>query len=307
MNAAADVLTCPDAELAERVGKWLDEGRLPLPEAFRWIVHRTEDAGPPWTELRTPHLQPGLRIFAGELGSPVRVETERPFGWAEVHPSLPVAEVWLRPEGLEHFEVLERSFLLVVLIFALRRAGMHHVHGAAFQDPTGQGWVLLGTSHMGKSTTTALLASRGWSLTTDDIGFLEPVGERVAVRGWRSPIALRPGGKQLLGAAGGIPLLRRQKAGFWPEELGAQWIEHVTPTRLVFPTVGEAPTQLRPITQRAAIQQAMMSSTWLFYESLEAQRHLDLLGQLVRQCTCYDATFAPDLFDAPNALQDFLP
>jgi hypothetical protein len=146
--------------------------------------------------------------------------------------------VILSPEAAERIAESTRSFLVTVLIFLLRRAGRHHVHGATALDLRSRGWLFAGDSHSGKSTTTALLCSRGWAVGTDDIAFLAPAGERVEVRAFRSRIALRSGGRELLAQEGGVPLAARGKMGFWPDELGGRWVPEVQPEIVVFTTVG---------------------------------------------------------------------
>jgi len=199
------------------------------------------------------------------------------------------------------------TFFLVALIFSLRRRGRHHVHGASVLDHSGRGWLLLGNSNSGKSTTAALLASRGWGIGTDDIAFLGEQGGRVGVTGFRSRIAVRPGGMALLQASGGIHLERRNKTGFWPEELGTRWIQDIVPEIVVFTSVGEGPTRLVPLSPIDAVKRAMSWSLWILFETTAAQEHLDLLRRLVTQARCYEANLAPDLFHAPNVLADFLP
>jgi hypothetical protein len=167
--------------------------------------------------------------------------------------------------------------------------------------------MLIGDSCSGKSTTTALLAARGWQVSTDDIAFLTARGDRAAVVGFRSPIALRPGGFDLVGRAGGIPLTSRGKTGFLPEELGGTWIQTIEPEIIVFTSVGGERTTLEPMSPAEVMAPLLHRSLWVLFEPTAAQEHLDLLARLCRQATCYRGTFAPDLFAAPGALEDFLP
>jgi hypothetical protein len=111
----------------------------------------------------------------------------------------------------------------------------------------------------------------------------------------------------LLGKAGGVPLTARGKTGFWPEELGAPWVQTVEPEIVVFTSVGGDRTTLIPSTAAEVLKGLLQWSLWVMFESTAAQEHLDLLSRLGRQAKCYHATLAPDLFDAPGALEDFLP
>jgi hypothetical protein len=210
------------------------------------------------------------------------------------------------------FEMAERGFLLVMLLFVLRRLGWYHAHGAALIDPAGRGWMFVGNSKTGKSTTSALLASCGWAVTTDDIAFLERDGAQVAVRGFRSPIALREGGRELLAARGAIPpeggneMARRMKTGYTPEALGGAWTERVVPSILLFPTIGTH-TSIGPMRPSEVLSELVIWSRWVLYEAIHSQQHLDLLGQLAAQSQAYRATFGPDLMANPSLLQELVP
>lgn len=301
-------LVCAHAILGRLISSWLEGSRLPLPPDLRLEVSLV-DTPVEWHDPRESFTQPGVRIRAGQPGGTVRIETVEPMGWAEVDESAPAASVRFLPSALDHMDRLLATFMLITLIFCLRRRGLHHMHGASLLDPMGRGWLLLGDSHSGKSTTTAFLASRGWGIGTDDIAFLRGREGHVAVTGFRSRIALRPGAMAMLQPSGGTALVRRKKTGFWPEDLGAAWIQDIVPEIVVFTSLtGDGgPTRMKPLSSLKAVRQAMQWSIWIMYESTAAQEHLDLLRQLVTQASCYEAVLAPDLFSAPNALAEYLP
>jgi hypothetical protein len=209
-------------------------------------------------------------------------------------------------DAVSRFETAERAFLLVALLFVLRRIGWYHVHCAALVDPKSRGWLLVGQSQSGKSTTSAFLAANGWHVSTDDIGFMSTAEKKVTLSGFASPIALRQGGQSLLGATGGIDMTRRQKMGFNPEDLGSRWIPRVTPEIIVFPTVGES-TTFSSMTPREAMNGLITSSLWVLFESVHAQEHLDGLSRLVSQTRSFKATLGPDLFENPNLLLELVP
>ncbi len=220
---------------------------------------------------------------------------------AVIHPTLPQADLWLSPAAVSHLEAGHRSFFLIVMVFVLRRLGWYHVHGAALVDPSGRGWLLAGDSGSGKSTTTALLASNGWAVSTDDIGFLVNRGSAAAILGFHSPIALRAGGQRLLGAAGGVRLARRDKSGFLPEELGGRWVAEVVPEVIAFPRLGER-TGVGPMGPAEVLVSLVKWSQWVMYEPVHSQEHLDALGRMASQARCFDLTLGPDLFEHPERL-----
>jgi hypothetical protein len=295
-----------DPVLEAAVTAWLDESRMPLPDGLKLRLEVVDSVGT-WEDPREVFPQGEVEIRAGDPLGWVHLTWRARPARARIEEHRPEAYVELSRAALEEFDLLLRSFLLVSLIFLWKRNGRYHVHAGTAIDSKGRGWMLVGDSRSGKSTTTALLASRGWQVSTDDIAFLQARGDRASVLGFRSPIALRSGGFNLLGKAGGIPLEARAKTGFWPEELGATWIQTVEPDIVVFTSVGGDRTTLTPVSSAMVIRELLQWSLWVMFEATAAQEHLDLLSRLGRQARCYQATLAPDLFAAPRALEDFLP
>lgn len=304
--ATSPSVSSNDPALGAAVASWLADSRMALPPGFRLRLEVVDSVGV-WDDPREVFPQGDVDIRAGEPLGWVHITWRAAPARARIDADQPEAIIEVSREVVERFDYFFRSFLLVTLIFLWKRSGHYHVHAGTAIDSSGRGWMLIGDSCSGKSTTTALLAARGWQVSTDDIAFLTSRGGRAAVVGFRSPIALRPGGLSLLGRAGGIPLQSRGKTGFWPEELGATWVQTIEPEVLVFTSVGGERTKLERMSTSDVIAQLLQWSLWVMFEPTAAQEHLDLLAQLGRQARCYRATLAPDLFDAPGALEDFLP
>ena len=296
---------CNDPRFAELVSDWLRESGMPLPAGLRLTITVSESV-PRWEDPRELYTQADVEIRAGEPLHWVHI------GWtfapavARISAELPYAAVYLSPEAVRDPDRIFRSFLLIVMIFMWRRDGCYHMHAGTAVDSKGRGWLLAGNSGTGKSTTIALLASRGWQVGTDDIAFLTASNGRAEVLGFRSPIALRRGGYDLLACQGGVPLVRRGKTGFEADELGGSWLSRVEPDFVLFTSLGER-TRLSPIPARDSVKNLLQWSPWVMFETTAAQEHLDLLARLGRQARCYQAELAPDLFAAPGALEDFLP
>ncbi|MFN2316528.1 MAG: hypothetical protein ABR551_08380 [Gemmatimonadales bacterium] len=303
-------LHCPDAELAAELRRWLDDSGLTWPGHFR-INARLVDAIPDNTDPRESYQETDVAIQAGPPDHTVRIRWTSAPAEAIVDGTAATMELHFTAEALAKIEGAERGFLLVALLFILRRLGWYHVHGASLIDPTGRGWMFVGNSKTGKSTTSALLASHGWTVSTDDIAFLERQDGKVAVRGFRSPIALREGGRDLLAARGRLPdegteLARRKKTAFTPESLGGRWTEVVVPSTLLFPTIGEK-TAIEEMRPGKVLAELVVWSRWVMYEALHSQQHLDLLGALAAQSQVYRVTFGPDLMDNHLLLQELVP
>jgi hypothetical protein len=299
-------VSASDATLETALVDWLRQSRMALPDDFR-IRLEIVDSVAEWDDPREAFEQGDTDIRAGEPLGWVHLSWRKAPARARIDSERPEAFVEMSREAVDQLDYFFRTFLLVVLIFLWKRAGRYHVHAGTAIDPKGRGWMLIGNSCSGKSTTTGLLASRGWQVSTDDIAFLTAQGARAAVVGFRSRIALREGGFGLLGRAGGMPLVDRGKTGFWPEELGAAWVQTVVPEIILFTSVGGERTELSPMSAGEVMAELMQWSMWVMFEPAGAQEHLDLLARLGRQAQCFRATLAPDLFAAPGALEDFLP
>jgi len=297
-----------DAELAALVSAWLGGSRIPLPEGFRLVLEVTEEI-PSIEDPRTAYSQSSVDIRAGAPLGWVHLQWRSLPAMARVEEDRPVAKVFLSRAAIADPELLFQTFLLLVLIFLWRRAGRFHLHAGTAVDPNGRGWLLAGPSESGKSTTIALLAARGWRVGTDDIAFLTGANGRAAVLGFHSPIALRPGGHQLLAShvGDGIALRRRNKTGFFAEDLRGGWLPSVEPDVVLFTELGSERTRLEPLPPAAIMRSLLQWSPWVLFEPTASQEHLDLLSRLGRQARCYRAQLAPDLFEAPRALLDFLP
>ncbi len=297
---------CNDPGLEASMVAWLLESRMALPADFRLRL-TVVDSVAVWEDPREIYPQADVDIRAGEPLGWVHITWRAAPARARIEEDRPEATIEVSREALLQLDYLLRSFLLATLVFLWKRAGRYHVHAGTAIAPDGRGWMLIGDSCSGKSTTTALLATRGWQVSTDDIAFLAASGDRAAVVGFRSQIALRPGGLALLGQAGGIAMPRRAKTGYWPEDLGATWVQTIEPEIIVFTSVGGERTTLEPMAAIDVIRHLLRGSLWVMFEERAAQEHLDLLAQLGRQSRCFRGTLAPDLFSAPGALEDFLP
>lgn len=305
MDAPTYHLTSDDPGVGDRLRAWLDGTCLAWPGPFQLDVEVGGD--PPMVhDPRPPLRQPTVAIQAGPPDGSVRITWDIAPAVAVVHPTHPRARLWLSEAAAGQLHRGERSFLLVLLVFLLRRLGWYHVHGGALLEPGGRGWLLAGGSGTGKSTTTALLASRGWRVSTDDIGFAlsEPSGIRIA--GTRSDIALRPGGVALLDRGGGSRIPRRGKLGFGAEALGGGWVATVRPDIIAFTQLGPK-TGFTPLAPREVLAELVSWSQWVLYEPLHAQEHLDVLSRLAGQAPGFRLVLGPDLHEHPGLLEEFNP
>jgi hypothetical protein len=296
---------CPDPAIRRSVESWLEEGRIEPPLPLGIDIHL--QALPRRPDLPPPVFrQPGVTLHLLPPDNRLLISWETAPAVAELSSDDRCARVVLSPQAVEHIEESKRTFLLTVLIFLLRRVGWHHVHGGTAVDPTGRGWLFAGNSGSGKSTTTALVGTRGWAVGTDDIAFLAQTGERVAARSFRSRIGLRPGGQDLLARMGGVPLPDRGKVGYWPDELGGTWAPRVEPEIVMFTTVGDDSTRAERLGPGETLAELVRWSAWVVVEPGLAEQHLALLARLGRQSRAYRLSLGRDLFRHPDLLSELI-
>ena len=291
-------------ELETAVQQWLGDSRLPMDqwphlefrEVERLIVNH---------DTRPVFNQPTVAIQAGAPGGGVRIRWDVAEAEALVDEFSPMATILVTPAVYSNTDLFLRSMMLVVVLFALRRHASFHIHAAALESPAGEGWLLAGNSGGGKSTTTALLARNGWKVSTEDIAFIERNdGGDVAVRGFRTRLALRPGGAALLKMNDGLDLPGRGKVGVWPEDMGGGWIPSVVPRVLVFTSVGEGPTAVERISAMDAMRGLLQWSMWILFERTGSDAHLQLLTALTAQTRSYRVRLGKDLFENPGLLAE---
>jgi hypothetical protein len=294
-------VSCTEPALHQAIETWLADSRLHPPRSLEMSVTVT-DKGWRGSDSRQCLRQPDMTLYYGSADESLRLVWKDGAGHAIVNTSSGGAEVTITQQAADQPGQWFRPFLLLVVAAQLRSVGWSHIHAATAVDPAGRGWLVAGDSHSGKSTTAALLASRGWAVGTDDTAFLVDSSTPVEVAGWHEPIALRDGGYHLLGLSGGQFLARRQKTGFLPEELGGRWVDRVVPDIVAIADIHDGPTRLEPV-RRALVVADLLSWSLLFVvDPGGAQRHLELVTRLAAQCRCYRLRLGRDIFEHPDLL-----
>ncbi len=296
---------CQDPAIRHHLQSWLDEGGLVPPIPLRIDV-RLQEPTKHHSDPPVVFRQPGISFRLLPPDDRLSINWDVAPAVAEFLPGDPCARVSLSPKAIERIEESTRTFFLTVLIFLLRRAGWHHVHGGTAVDLQGRGWLFAGDSGAGKSTTVALVSSRGWAVGTDDIAFLASAGDHVEVLGFRNRIALRSGGQDLLMQAGGVSLPDRRKVGYWPAELGGSWVGKVKPEIVLFTSVGGGETSVELLGPGQKLAQLVRWSAWVVVEPGLADEHLALLTRLAAQSRAYQVSLGRDLFQHPDLLLELI-
>lgn len=296
-------LTCrgAPAPIAEAVATWFAAGGLALPGDVVWQVQVEPDpwftapgAGTLWQGEIALEPQPdGALRIAHPAGIDIRVEQHRPHA------------VWrVAAEAQDELLAELPSLAMLALIFCLRRLGWHHVHAATAVAPDGTGWLLTGPTGSGKSTTVAALGRAGWRVGGDDAAFLcaAPTTDDVVVHPWHGTIALRDGGRRVLGLASDADLTVRGKTRQAHVDRGYALAAPFTPRVVAACRVGAETTYLEPLTQADALALLVTQSAWVALEPALATPHLHLLERLLRRASTVRLVVAPDVVGDPHRL-----
>jgi len=299
-------VVCDRPDVRETVERWLADSRLAPPRALDLTLALV---GEPWrgADPRPCLHQPELDLYYGPPEGALRLVWRGGLGHGRVDFRTGTATVELVAGVADQPDRWLRPFLLLVVAAQLRAVGWSHIHAATAIDPRRRGWLFAGDSHCGKSTTAALLASRGWAVGTDDTAFIVDGAATVSVLGWREPIALREDGYRLLAVSGGRALTRRGKTGFLPEELGGRWAERIVPDIVAIAGIHDGPTSLEPLRPALAVADLLSWSLLFVVDPDRAQRHLELVTRLATQARCYRLRLGRDIFDHPDLLSELVP
>jgi hypothetical protein len=203
------------------------------------------------------------------------------------------------PEGLA-------TFGIVVLIFLMRRVGLHHLHAASLEDPAGRGVLLVGPGGSGKSTTAARLARQGWRLGGDDAVFLERRGGGIVAHPFKAPLAVRPAGRAIAALGPGRRDDRRGKDLYGLADFGVPLVGPVTPRLVAFPRVDGVVTTIEPLARARALELLLLDSVWVFTESAFADDHLSILRDLAGQVQCVRIALGSEVPDLTSRFaEDF--
>ncbi|HEU4883517.1 MAG TPA: hypothetical protein VFT45_14760, partial [Longimicrobium sp.] len=156
----------------------------------------------------------------------------------------------------------------------LGRMGRALVHAAAVVPPGGGAWLLVGDTHVGKSTTTVNLLRAGWSYLSDDHVVLHrDTHGRLAVEGLPRPFHLDEGYED------GVVHRVRGTTDAMDRFPGA-WRRTAPLAGLLFPGIqADEPTALGPAGAGDALAALLRQSPWLLADRGCAPRVLALLRE----------------------------
>jgi len=271
----ADAPACPLVEA------WLPRilVRSPAPATVRaWIGVRA--GRPEFAAPSGPHAL-DLRGVLGWVPGDGTILLHGPGGGVSASIDLPArrAEVRVDPEVRTEEEVGLEVFAALTLAsaFLLGRMERSLIHAAGIVAPDGRGWLLVGGTFSGKSTTCVNLIRAGWDYLADDHVILgRDAAGALNVEGWPRRFNLDVGYHD--GASQGVRT-RVDPGAFGP----GRWCPTVPLAGLLFPRVEAASsTELLEIHPAGALGRLLQQSPWLLADGAAAPAVLALLGDAAR-------------------------
>lgn len=191
----------------------------------------------------------------------------------------------------------------------LKRRNYYGLHAASL-CLNGQGLLLPGRSGSGKSTLTLALLRGGFGFMGDDMAFFTP--DQAGLRMFAFPedidvthntVAMFPELNDLL--------TQSKMAGAPKWQVSPQMVYNLDyvracrPAVIVFPQVGHAENSvLQPLEEGAALLEVLPNV--LLTDPTYSQNHLNVLGQLIKECDCYRLKTGRDLDTVPELLAQLL-
>lgn len=207
--------------------------------------------------------------------------------------------------------LLKYNFFLIGLIHLLAPLGIYDLHAAALMRD-GIGYLFLGESGSGKSSTALSLVRQGWHYISDDALLLRPSADGIEVLAFRRHFYLDPVlshkfpeiAPHLEGAAMGDHTKRFLDVdAVYPGRFQPGCIPRV----LIYTRIVPQPeSTLIPIDKTTAFIKLMRQSASLFFKRQAVNVHLEAMKRLVSQSYSYELLAGRDLYERPERISDFL-
>jgi hypothetical protein len=164
--------------------------------------------------------------------------------------------------------------LTLVSALLLGRIDRALVHAAAVVDARGRGWLLVGDTHSGKTTTCATLIAAGWRYVADDQVVIDDSPSGLEAEGWPREAHLDRGW-----SSGRVT--RTREAADLSNIREDAWQDRVRVHGAWFTSVdADRPTTARHIAPADALGQLIRQSPWLLADSATAASSLALLSRV---------------------------
>ena len=220
-----------------------------------------------------------------------------------VYAYLPLAQ-W---GSLTRLSVSHLVMVMHGLLMLVRKRGLFPMHAAAVSNGE-TGFLLPAPGGQGKTTITLGLIEAGWRYLSDDSVLLVQQEDEVGMRPLRRTFAFTENALQRVKEAVSLPQVKHEK---WHVDIRkafpAQAVERAIPRVLVLPEISDTTqSTLVPISKLEALHQVLEQSALISLPSSLAQRHMQCISQLLRQCQCYRLEAGQDIYHEPRLAADFL-
>lgn len=197
-----------------------------------------------------------------------------------------------------------RSALDVAWPLSLSPFGYYRLHCGAVRDPDGSGWLLVGDSGRGKSTSTMALATSGWRYAADDAAYIVQKDGNIVAHGWQVPVNLTAASAASLGISIPGDFAGAKCAPNLPEHIASRRVSELSVNRLLFPEFG-ARSSLEPLSAADALVRLVRASPWLFCQAELAVPYLACL-RAAAMLPAARLILGPELLQAPQRLAELL-
>ena len=255
-----------------------------------------------------PYLAPAVKVAEYDYGVRVYRSGSSLF-FSDGHSTLLVmpagfsAKARLDPDTLAHQNAVKVTTTLLVsgVLVLLRHLQAYPLHAAGLSRGD-VGILLAGPSGSGKSTMAYCLVCQGWGYLSDDTILLKPRGDIVDVFPLRRNFGLHIDGVVPFSdrVIHGSSLDKSKRLISMEQSFPGQGVSHTPPRVIFFPEIVHQPvSRIEAIEKREVMHRLMSQSALLTLEPHLAARHLDVLGQLIRQTRHFRLLAGRDLKNDP--------
>lgn len=229
----------------------------------------------------------------------------------QLQPQAGTGRVTFHRSFREKSPLSKHNFFLVGLIHLLSPLGFYDLHAAALTRDR-IGYLFLGESGSGKSSTALSLVRQGWHYVSDDALFLRPSADGIESLAFRKHFYLDP-------------VLSRQFPEIAPHLKGSAMGDHAKrflDVEAVYPgrfqpscipgvliytqIVPQHESKLIPVDKTTAFIKLMRQSASLFFKRQAVNVHLEAMKQLVSQAYSYELFAGRDLYEEPERISEIL-
>jgi hypothetical protein len=214
--------------------------------------------------------------------------------------------------------IFREFFLLSPILFLMHRLGYFELHAAACAHED-FGYLLLGASGSGKTTTILSLIASGWNYLSDDAMVVSADPERgILIRPLRRSFSLKPDHfvrhpELAMFPTEFVPATNKRRLDprqVWPEQYAAA----AKPSFIIACKVADGEmTRIIPISPAETLARLVASTPWLMFDQAMAPMQLDIFRSLAATCCGFELRAGHDLvrngdritsFIAPEALHE---